>query len=92
VQDHLEALVQEMYAGGIIYDEALAEFRKAFIRAALRENNGNLSKTAPALGLHRNTLSRICFELQIDTRSFRPGRRRPPTGAYSPTVLKHSTR
>jgi len=88
----LESLVKEMYGGGIIYDEALAEFKKAFICAVLRENNGNLSKSAPALGLHRNTLSRICLGLQIDTRSFRPGRRLPPKSVYPPTSMKHSVR
>jgi DNA-binding NtrC family response regulator len=92
VQDILESLVVKMDRGGISYREALSEFRKAFVCAALRENKGNLSKAAPALGLHRNTLTRICFELQIDTRSFRPGRRRPPKSALSPGLVKRSVR
>jgi DNA-binding NtrC family response regulator len=92
VQDGLESLVAQMHRGGIFYREALSEFKKAFISVALRENNGNLSKAAPAMGLHRNTLSRICFDLQLDTRSFRPGRRRPPKTAHTPLGVKHSVR
>jgi DNA-binding NtrC family response regulator len=92
VQESLEILVGQMHRGGILYDEALLEFKKAFICAALRENQGNLSKTAPALGLHRNTLSRICFALHLNTKSFRPERRRPPKSAHTPITVKHSAR
>jgi DNA-binding NtrC family response regulator len=92
VQERLELLVNEMHRGGILYSEALSEFRKAFISAALRENKGNVSKTAPALGLHRNTLSRICFDLQLDVRSFRAGPRRPPRSAHKPALLKRAVR
>ena len=92
MQDPLESIVEQMHGDGIPYDEALAEFKKAFICAVLRENKGNLSKAAPALGLHRNTLSRVCFELQVDTRPFRPGRRLPPKSVHLPTAVKHSAR
>jgi DNA-binding NtrC family response regulator len=39
----------------------------------LDKNNGNHSKTAKALGIHRNTLSRKVGELNLD---HRPKRRR----------------
>ncbi len=92
VQQHLDLVVEQMYKGGVAYGEALSEFRKAFITAALRENNGNLSKTAPALGLHRNTLTRICLHLQLDARIFRTASRRPPKSARAATVARQALR
>jgi len=92
VQEHLEVLVREMYQGGIAYAEGLTEFRRAFICAALREHSGNLSKAAPALGLHRNTLTRICSDLELDARSFRKNSRRPPRSAARPALVKRAVR
>jgi Fis family transcriptional regulator, factor for inversion stimulation protein len=92
VQERMESLVAQMHKGGILYREALCEFRKAFVSAALRENKGNISKTAPALGLHRNTLTRICTELHLDIRDFRPGSRRPPKSAHAAPVAKRAIR
>ena len=43
---------------GILFTEAVSEFEKRFIKRMLEKNNGNHSKTAKALGIHRNTLSR----------------------------------
>ncbi len=80
------SLVSEIHKGGVLYREALAAFQKAFISAALRENRGNISRAAPSLGVHRNTLTRLCSELQIDVRQFRPGSRRPPGRAQLPVV------
>ena len=55
---HLEALIDEMLDGHIMLDEALAEFEKLFIEKALARHNNHLSRTATALGIHRNTLSK----------------------------------
>ena len=75
----LQALVEQMIQGGILYHEAIREFKKSFIAAALSSNNGNYSRTARTLGVHRNTLTRAMRELGI------PGkRRRPPQRAFSP--------
>jgi len=46
------------------YTEAVREFRKAFIATVLRENNGNQSKAARELGMHRNTLTPHGFRLE----------------------------
>jgi DNA-binding NtrC family response regulator len=54
----MDLLVLQMHRGGILLGEAVDEFKKAFVCTALRENDGNVSKTAPTLGVHRNTLSR----------------------------------
>lgn len=88
MQEGLESLVARMHGGGVRYRVAVREFKKAFICTALRENRGNVSKTAPVLGLHRNTLARICFELQLDPRSFRTGSRRPPKSARNHLIVK----
>ena len=92
MQERLDSLVLQMHRGGVLYQQALCEFKKAFVSAALRDNKGNVSKTAPALGLHRNTLARICFELQLDVRGFRQSSRRPPKSAHAALVPKRAAR
>jgi DNA-binding NtrC family response regulator len=83
VHDECDALVLQMYHGGILYREAVREFKKAFITIALQEHNGNLSRSAPKLGLHRNTLSRAVAELDVNVGALRPVPRRPPARASS---------
>jgi len=78
MRGELDALISRMQKGGILYTEAVREFRKAFIAEVLRENNGNQSKAARELGMHRNTLSRTASALQLDVRALRPGSRRLP--------------
>ena len=62
----LDALISQMHKGGTLYTEAVREFRKAFIAMVLRENNGNQSKAARELGMHRNTLTRTASALDSD--------------------------
>ncbi len=78
MRDQLEALVTQMYQSGILYSEAVREFRKRFILTVLEQNNGNQCKAARQLGMHRNTLSRTITELDLDVRAVRAGIRRPP--------------
>lgn len=54
----LETLVKEMVEKGILFEDAVAEFEKHFILMVLKRTNGNLSKAADELRLHRNTLSK----------------------------------
>lgn len=54
----LESLIDEMLDGGILLSEALGEFEKLYIKKAFLRSQGHLSKTALALGIHRNTLSK----------------------------------
>jgi transcriptional regulator with PAS, ATPase and Fis domain len=75
VKDQLEALVKQMIDHGILFTDAVAEFEKRFIKRMLDENKGNHSKTAKALGIHRNTLSRKVEILELD---HQPKRRRRP--------------
>jgi Fis family transcriptional regulator, factor for inversion stimulation protein len=78
VKDQLEALVTQMYQSGILYSEAVREFRKRFILTVLEHNHGNQCKAAKQLGMHRNTLSRTIAELDLDVRAVRAESRRPP--------------
>lgn len=54
----LEALIDEMLDGHILLAEAMSEFEKLYIKKALARNQEHLSKTAQALGIHRNTISK----------------------------------
>ena len=58
MREELESLVAEMIEKRILLDEAVGAFEKKFIQAALSQTNGNQSKAAEVLGVHRNTLSR----------------------------------
>lgn len=89
VRESLESLIEQMHRGGIFYREALCEFKKAYLSAVLRANRGNLSKAAAALELHRNTLARICAELALEPRNFRPSRR-PPKSAAARLIVKRT--
>lgn len=57
-----------MIEHGILYGEAVSEFEKRFIKRILEKNNGNHSKAAVVLGIHRNTLSRKVEDLGLDHR------------------------
>ena len=75
MKDQLEALVNQMIDRGILYGDAVSEFEKRFIKQMLEKNKGNHCKTADALGIHRNTLSRKVQDLGLD---HRPKRRKRP--------------
>ena len=77
----LENIVLEMYRAGVSYDDALKKFQSVFIVTVLREHNGNQSRAAAELGMHRNTLRRTVRILKIDPRTVRDtSERRPPRG------------
>lgn len=58
ISDRLEKLVEEMVEKGVRFEDAIREFEKRFITRVLNGSDGSLTKTADALGMHRNTLSR----------------------------------
>lgn len=60
----LEALIDEMLDGHILLAEAVSEFEKLYIKKALARNKDHLSRTAQALGIHRNTISKRVAEYQ----------------------------
>jgi Fis family transcriptional regulator, factor for inversion stimulation protein len=92
VKSQLEALVSEMHGSGILYAEAVREFKKVFIAHVLEQNKGNQCKAARQLGMHRNTLSRTLQELEVDVRELRKGMRRPPRSAKPLTLEKKAAR
>ncbi len=91
VKRELDNLVTQMHAGGITYDEAVREFKRRFILEVLACHRGNQCKAAKELGVHRNTLSRILAELDIDPTQVRSGLKRPPR-SERPFELKQGTR
>jgi DNA-binding NtrC family response regulator len=58
IRDRMEIMVNELLDGRILLDEAINEFEKLYIQNALSRNSDHVSKTAAALGIHRNTLSK----------------------------------
>ncbi len=78
MKDQLESLVSLMIEHGVVYEDAVGEFEKRFIKRVLEKTNGNQSKAAQALGIHRNTLSRKINELGLGP-DHRPKRRRRST-------------
>ena len=55
-----------MVERGIPLEEAVIEFEKKFIRRVLERLNGNQSRAAKVLGIHRNTLSRKVDTYKLD--------------------------
>ena len=58
ISERLEKLVEEMVDKGVRFEDAVREFEKRFIGRVLGRCDGSLTKTADALGIHRNTLTR----------------------------------
>jgi Fis family transcriptional regulator len=77
VRRELDSLIAQMYAGGITYAEAVREFKRRFLLEVLIANRGNQCKAATVLQVHRNTLSRMMTELQIQPAEVRAGMKRP---------------
>lgn len=61
----ISQVAEQMLLAGMSIEEGVRAIRKELIAAALRQNNGNAVRTARALGIHRNTLSRQMDELHI---------------------------
>jgi Fis family transcriptional regulator, factor for inversion stimulation protein len=66
VKDQLDDLINQMIENGVYFEDAVTEFQRRFIQNALARNNGNKSKTAESLGIHRNTLSRVIGDIHLN--------------------------
>ena len=66
MKNQLDALINQLIEHEILFEDAVSEFEKRFIRKVLEKNNGNLSKTAQVLRIHRNTLTRKIAALKLD--------------------------
>ena len=69
ISDRLDRLIDEMVDRGVQFDDAVIEFEKRFIARMLGQCDGSLTKTADALGMHRNTLTRKMGEYKIKRRA-----------------------
>jgi Fis family transcriptional regulator, factor for inversion stimulation protein len=98
VKNQLSVLIAQMHESGILYSEAVREFKKVFISHVLLQHNGNQCKAARQLGMHRNTLSRTIAELDLDVSELRATARtngdlrRPPRSAQAPPLEKKAAR
>ena len=68
MNERLNRLIDEMVEKGIRFADAQREFERRFISKVLDSADGNLSKAADVLGLHRNTLSRKMAEYRLKRR------------------------
>ena len=68
ISERLERLVEEMVDRSVQFDDAVREFEKRFIVRVLGQCDGSLTKTAGALRIHRNTLTRKMGEYKITRR------------------------
>jgi DNA-binding NtrC family response regulator len=69
IAERLQKLVDEMVDEGVQFDDAVHEFEKRFISRVLGQFDGSVTKTADALGIHRNTLTRKMGEYKIKRRA-----------------------
>jgi len=69
VKDQLESLISQLVERGVPFGSALEEFEKKYIRRVLERTEGNQSRAARLLGMHRNTLSRKIEAYQLETRN-----------------------
>jgi DNA-binding NtrC family response regulator len=69
IAERLDRLVEEMVERGVHFEDAVREFEKRFISKVLVRCDGSLIKTADALGMHRNTLTRKMGSYKIKRRA-----------------------
>jgi DNA-binding NtrC family response regulator len=61
----LEILIADMVEKEVRFRDALKEFQKIYIEITAKKYNGNKTKMADALGVHRNTLHNRAKSLKI---------------------------
>jgi DNA-binding NtrC family response regulator len=83
LQARLKNLVDELVNQGVSLDQARREFEKQFIITCISANEGNLSRSAKCLGIHRNTLRNKVEGLGIELGDSKPAARRPARRASS---------
>jgi DNA-binding NtrC family response regulator len=65
MREQLDRVVAEMVDKGVHYDDAQREFERRFISRVVAACDGNVSRAAEVLGMHRNTLTRKVAALKI---------------------------
>jgi DNA-binding NtrC family response regulator len=69
IHQKLEVTIQEMVEKELDLKDALKEFEKIFFETAAKKYNGNQTKMAKALGIHRNTLHNRTQSFKIRRKS-----------------------
>lgn len=65
LRQKMVVLVTELVDRELPIKEALKEFEKIYIETAAKKYNGNKTKIAKALGIHRNTLHNLYRALKL---------------------------
>lgn len=65
IHEQMELLIKDMIEKELPIKEAIKEFELIYIETAAEKYNGNKTKMAQALGIHRNTLHNLCKTLKI---------------------------
>jgi DNA-binding NtrC family response regulator len=65
LHQRLELIVKDMVDKELNLKDALREFEKIFFEQAAKKHEGNRTKMAKALGIHRNTLHNRAKVLKI---------------------------
>ncbi len=66
IHEKMVLLIQEMIERELPLKEAIKEFEKIYIETAAKKFDGNKTKMAKALNVHRNTLHNLCKALKIE--------------------------
>jgi len=69
MRQKIEALISEMVEREIDLEDALHEVEKCFYETASKKYEGNKSRMAKALGIHRNTLHNRMKTLKVKCRN-----------------------
>jgi DNA-binding NtrC family response regulator len=65
LHQRMELIIKDMVDKEINLKDALREFEKIFFEQAARKHEGNKTKMAQALGIHRNTLHNRAKVLKV---------------------------
>lgn len=65
LHQRMELIIKDMVDKEINLKDALREFEKIFFEQAARKHEGNKTKMARALGIHRNTLHNRAKVLKV---------------------------
>lgn len=68
LHQRMELIIRDMVDKEINLKDALREFEKIFFEQAAKKHEGNKTKMAKALGIHRNTLHNRTKVLKIRKR------------------------
>jgi DNA-binding NtrC family response regulator len=62
----MKILVKDLVENELPLRDAVKEFEKQYIQTATKICQGNKTRTAKVLGIHRNTLHNLCKSLDLD--------------------------